>query len=224
MMGFREWRRTEAEKLRALSWRKKLQYLFVYYKGWAAGFLILLLFLGYAVDVVVQGRKETALQGFFTNDIHNAFPGDEIEKEFSARLELGRDQRVIFDDDLYIDLGGEATEYTAASNGKIIAYMAVGELDFVITSGEVYRHFSGEVPMRDLSELLPEELYLRLAPDIVDAPDQNGKAVPSGIELSGSRFLRDREDLPWGSYFLFVPHSAPHPEAICEFIRYAFEE
>lgn len=223
MTKFREWRRAEAEKLRALSWKKKLQYLFVYYKGWFAGFLILLLFLGYAVDVVVQGQKETALQGFFTNDIHNAFPAEEINREISARLGLTKNQRVIFDDDLYIDLGGEATEYTAASNGKIIAYMAVGELDFVVTSGEVYRHFAGEVPMRDLSELLPEELYRQLSPYIVDAPDQNGKAVPSAIELSGSRFLREREDLPRGSYFLFVPYSVPRREAVCEFIRYAYE-
>lgn len=224
MMSFGEWRRTEAEKLRALSWGKKLQYLFVYYKGWAVGFLILLLFLGYAVDVVVQGQKEIALQGFFTNDINSAFPVDGILREFSPRLELGRNRRIIFDDDLYIDLEGEATQYTAASNGKIIAYMAVGELDFVVTSGEVYRHFAGEIPMRDLTALLPEDLYRRLSDAIVDAPDQNGDPVPSAIELSGCRFLRERKDLPRGSYFLFVPHSAPHQEAICEFIRYLYEE
>lgn len=223
MMSFHEWRRTEAEKLRAMTWGKKLEYLFVYYKGWFAGFLILLLFLGYAVDVVVQGQKEMALQGFFTNDTNNAFPTGEMLKDVSARLGLARNQRVVFDDDLYIDLGGEATQYTAASNGKIIAYMAVGELDFVVTSGEVYRHFAGEVPMRDLSELLPPELYRELSPAIVDAPDQNGDLHPSAIELSGSRFLREREDLPKGSYFLFVPHNVPHPEAVCTFIRYCFE-
>lgn len=223
MKSFGEWRREEKEKLRQMSWKKRLEYLFVYYKGWFAGFLILLLFLGYAVDMVVQGRKETVLQGFFTNDIHNAFPAGEIAEDFSARLDLGRNQRVSFDDDLYIDLTGEATQYTAASNGKIIAYMAVGDLDFVVASGEVYRHFAGEVPMRDLSQLLPEELYRQLAPAIVDAPDQYGAPVPSAIELSGSRFLRDREDLPAGSYYLFVPHSAPREEAVCEFIRYCFE-
>lgn len=223
MRSFGEWRRGEAEKLRELSWKKRLEYLFVYYKGWFAGFLILLLFLGYAVDVVVQGQKEIALQGFFTNDTHNAFPTGEIAEELSSRLSLDRNQRIIFDDDLYIDLEGEATQYTAASNGKIIAYMAVGELDFVVTSGEVYRHFAGDIPMRDLSELLPEDLYRQLAPAIADAPDQHGAPIPSAIELSGSRFLRDREDLPEGSYYLFVPHSVPHGEAVCEFIRYCFE-
>lgn len=223
MTRIRNWYRAEAEKLRALSWKKKLQYLFVYYKGWFAGFLILLLFLSYAVDVVVQGQKETALQGFFTNDVYSAFPVEEIEKELSARLELGRDQKILFDDDLYIDLGGEAIEYSAASNGKIIAYMAVGELDFVVTTGEVYRHFAGDVPMRDLSLLLPQDLYQRLAPSIVDAPNQYGEPVPSAIELSRCRFLRDRDDLPEGTFFLFVPHSAPRDQAVLTLIQYLFE-
>lgn len=224
MKSFGEWRREEAEKLREMSWKKRLEYLFVYYKGWVVGFLILLLFLGYTVDMVLQGQKETVLQGFITNDIHNAFPAGEIAGNFSVWLDLGRNQRVSLDDDLYIDLNGEATEYTAASNGKIIAYMAVRDLDFVIASGEVLQHFTGDVPMCDLSQLLPEDLYQRLAPAIVDAPDQNGVPVPSAIELSASRFLRDRADVPEGSYYLFVPHSVPRQEMVCEFIRYCFEE
>lgn len=218
-----EWLHGEGEKLRPMSWPKRLQYLFVYYKGWLAGFLVLLLFAGYAVDVVVQGQKETALQGFFTNDIYSAFPAKEIEAEMSARLELRRDQKILFDDDLYIDLGGEATEYSAASNGKIIAYMAVGELDFVVTTGEVYRHFAGDVPMKNLRDFLPEDLYRRLSPYMVDASDQHGIPVPSAIELSQCRFLRDREDLPPGTFYLFIPHSAPRDTAILEFIRYCYE-
>lgn len=224
MKSFGQWRREEAEKLRGMTWGKRLEYLFLYYKGWVVGLLILLLFLGYAVDMVLQGQKETVLQGFITNDIHHAFPAGEMARDFSARLDLSRNQRVSFDDDLYIDLDGEATEYTAASNGKIIAYMAVRDLDFVVASGEVFLHFSGDVPMSDLSRLLPEDLYQRLAPAIVDVPDQSGTPVPSAIELSGSRFLRDREDIPEGSYYLFVPHSVPRPEVLCEFIRYCFEE
>ena len=223
MKSFGEWRREEAGKLREMSWKKKLEYLFVYYKGWVAGLLILLLFLGYAVDMVLQGQKETVLQGFITNDIHNAFPAGEMARDFSARLDLARNQRVSFEDDLYIDLNGEATDYTAASNGKIIAYMAVRDLDFVVAPADVFLHFAGEVPMCDLSRLLPEDLYRQLAPGILEAPDQTGAPIPSAIELSASRFLRDREDIPEGTYYLFVPYSVPRPEMVRAFIRYCFE-
>ena len=219
---FHSWRRREAEKLRGMTLREKAGYLITYYKGWFAGFLILLLFLGYAGDVIIQRHRETVLQGFFTNDDYNLFPTGQLQKDVSRYLGLQRGQQVAFDDDLYVDLHGEATQYTAASNGKIIAYMAAKELDFVVTSREVYDHFVGEIPLRDLSELLPPGLYRRLTPYLASAPNHEGKLIPCGIELSASRFLRDT-GLEEGSYYLFVPHSAPHSEQLCAFIQYCFE-
>lgn len=220
---FEKWRRREVAKLETMSFRGKLDYLWTYYKGWFAAFLVLLLFIGYVGDAVIQGQKETVLQGFFTNDEYNRFPAQELQRDFAARLSLGRNQRVIFDDELYVDLEGGASEYTAASNGKIIAYMAVGELDFIITSREVFEHYSGEIPMYDLKTLLPAELYTQLSQYIVSGENEKGEEIAAGIELSQSRFLRDADMLAPGSYYLFVPYSAPHTEAICAFISYCFE-
>jgi hypothetical protein len=84
-------------------------------------------------------------------------------------------QRIIFDDGLYVDLHGEAVEYTAASNGKIIAYISTASLDFVVTTGEVYRHFAQDVPLLDLSQHLPADIYDRLAPYIDTVPDPAGE-------------------------------------------------
>lgn len=223
MERFRRWRAREAEKLRGMTPLKKLGYIAAYYKGWLLGILVAALFIGYAADVVIQGRKETALQGFFTNDQQDYFPAGRLQKDVADYLGLEQDQRVVFDDDLYVDLHGEATEYTAASNGKIIAYISTGSLDFVVTSGEVYRHFAQDVPLRDLSQLLPAETYRQLAPYIVTSPNPagTGEEVPGAIELSHSRFLR-QSGLPQGSYYLFVPYNAPHGQALCRFIQYCF--
>lgn len=217
------WRAREGEKLRGMMLPKKIGYILTYYKGWLLGLLVLALFTGYAVDVAVQNQKETVLHGFFTNDQRDYFPASQLQKDVSAYLGLEKGQRVIFDDDLYVDLHGEATEYTAASNGKIIAYISTASLDFVVTTGEVYRHFAQDVPLLDLSQLLPEDVYRALAPRIASVPDPTGEggSVPGAIELSRSRFLRD-SGLPEGSYYLFVPYNAPHPQALCEFIQYCF--
>ena len=118
------WRAREGEKLRGMMLPKKIGYILTYYKGWLLGLLVLALFTGYAVDVAVQNQKETVLHGFFTNDQRDYFPASQLQKDVSAYLGLEKGQRVIFDDDLYVDLHGEATEYTAASNGKIIAYIS----------------------------------------------------------------------------------------------------
>ena len=225
MERFRRWRAREAEKLRGMTLPKKLGYIAAYYKGWFLGLLVAALFLGYAADVVIQGRKQTVLLGFFTNDQRDYFPAGQLQKDVADCLGLEQDQRVVLDDDLYVDLHGEATEYTAASSGKIIAYISTASLDFVVTTGEVCRHFTQDVPLRDLSQLLPSDLWQQVAPYAVAVPDPmgTGEAVPGVLELSQSRFLRG-SGLPQDSYYLFVPYNAPHGEALVRFIRYCFAD
>ena len=128
------WRDTESAKLRTMTFGGKIGYIFTYYWKWMLLTLVVLMFCGYVGDAIVQAHKETVLEGFFTNDDYNLFPAGELEREFAAVLALGKGQRVIFDDSLYIGLDGIAREYSAASNGKIIAYMATQELDFVVTT------------------------------------------------------------------------------------------
>ncbi len=197
MERLRRWRDREGEKLRGMTLPKRIGYVFTYYKGWMLGFLVLALFAGYAADVVIQNQKETVLQGFFTNDQRDYFPAARLQRDVADHLGLDGGQRIIFDDGLYVDLHGEAVEYTAASNGKIIAYISTASLDFVVTTGEVYRHFAQDVPLLDLSQHLPADVYDRLAPYIDAVPDPAGErcSVPGAIELSQSRFLQDRKSV-----------------------------
>ena len=134
---FARWKETEAAKLRPMTAKQRAGYILHYYRFWFIGLALLLLVGFYVGDAVIQSHKEILLQGFFTNDEYNLFPAERVEKDYAATQTLTRQQRVVFDDALYIDLGGEASEYTAASNGKLAAYMMMHELDFVVTSDEV---------------------------------------------------------------------------------------
>ena len=122
---FARWKETEAAKLRPMTAKQRVGYILHYYRFWFIGLALLLLVGFYIGDAVIQSHKEILLQGFFTNDEYNLFPAERIEKDYAATQTLTRQQRVVFDDALYIDLGGEASEYTAASNGKLTAYMTV---------------------------------------------------------------------------------------------------
>lgn len=56
-----------------------------------------------------RATKKFYCRGFFTNDEYNLFPAERIEQDYAATQTLTRQQRVVFDDALYIDLGGEAS-------------------------------------------------------------------------------------------------------------------
>ena len=212
--------------LRPMTAKQRAGYILHYYRFWFIGLALLLLVGFYVGDAVIQSHKEILLQGFFTNDEYNLFPAERIEKDYAATQTLTRQQRVVFDDALYIDLGGEASEYTAASNGKLTAYMMMHELDFVVTSDEVLEYYKDTFPMEDLEALLPADLREALADKLFFNTDADGKTTAIALDMTQSRFVAgtgaDADPNVQHTYYFFVPAGAPHPEQIVQFLRYSF--
>ena len=222
----RKWRRTEAEKLSRMTFRKKIEYIFAYYKWAFVGILVLALFGWYVGDAVSTAQKEVVLEGFFTNDDYNVFPADTVKKEYAAGLALKKNQTLILDDTLYISLEGDATEYTAASKGKVIAYMAARELDFVVTTRSVLDYYmdGGSVPMLDLNAVLPEDLLTKLSDCLIAGTDSDGSPAYVALDLSGCRYVQAsayKDELP-EPYVLFLPYGAPHTEQVVDFLRFLY--
>ena len=210
---FARWKETEAAKLRPMTPKQRAGYILHYYRFWFIGLALLLLVGFYIGDAVIQSHKEILLQGFFTNDEYNLFPAERIEKDYAATQTLTRQQRVVFDDALYIDLGGEASEYTAASNGKLTAYMMMHELDFVVTSDEVLEYYKDTFPMEDLEALLPADLREALADQLFFNTDADGKTTAIALDMTQSRFVAgtgaDADPNVQHTYYFFVPAGAP---------------
>lgn len=212
--------RKEGEKLRPLTIKQRLSYITTYYTRYFVLFLILCLFVGYVGDALIQSRKQIVLQGFFTNDDYNVFPASQMEKEYAATLELTAGQRIVFDDSLYFDLEGNADEYTAASNGKVIATMAVNKLDFMVTTRPVLEHFRGEVPMKDLEKFLPRDILEAVQDQLVLGLDENGEEAYVAISMANSRYLSGQDTQQ--EFYLFIPYRIPNEEALLRFLRYCF--
>ncbi|MBE7003584.1 MAG: hypothetical protein E7425_04755 [Ruminococcaceae bacterium] len=219
-MSLRERIRAETDKLRPMRFSQKAAYLFRYYKGWLVGLLLLAALCGYIGDAVAQSRREIVLQGFFTNDDYNFFPAETLQREYAAAQGIGGRQRVVFDDSLYIDLNGEAVDYTAASRGKLVAYIATAELDFVVTTEPVLSQYRDELPMLDWKTLLPEKLFRALEPQLLSAPGEDGATVYYALSMRDSRWCAGQDG--GEAYYLFAPYNAPHPEQLAAFVAYSF--
>ena len=216
----RNWFCHEQDKLRPLTVKQRIEYIFSYYTGWFVLFLIACLFIGYFGDALIQSRKETVLQGYITNDDLNYFPASQMEQEYASYLELPPHQRIVFDDTLYFDLEGNADEYTAASNGKVIATMAINQLDFMVTTLPVLQHFEGELPMKDLEKFLPSDILNAVQGHMVPGLDENGEEAMVGINMARSRYLKDITAEV--DFYLFIPYNIPTEETLLAFLRYCF--
>lgn len=221
------WWHGEGEKLRGMNWKQKVSYVTTYYKGVFFGLLCVALLGFYVGDIVVQSQKEILLQGFIANDEWDLFSAEKMEAEYGATLTLEKHQRIVFDDGLYIDMTGQnANEYTSASNAKLLAYVTTKELDLIIATRDVLDYYTGEMPMRDLKELLPTELFAALEDQMVTGTDEAGNTVYIAVDMTGSRYVANSEyageDGVRNNYFLFIPNNSQRAEQAAAFIAYCF--
>jgi hypothetical protein len=74
--------------------------------------------------------------------------------------------------------------------------------------------------MKDLMKFLPEDILAVIQDDLVSGLDENGEEAFVGINMAGSRYLRDISTEE--SFYLFIPYNIPNEENLIEFLRYCF--
>ena len=224
--SFRSEFKSELAKLKEMTFMGKVSYLVTYYKHWLFIFLILCLAGFYVGDLIIQAGKETVLVGFFPNDDWDLFNASRLEEDYFANFPLEDHQNVYFDDNLYIDLNGKATEYTTSSNSKIMAYQSNQDLDFLLTPAYLFEHYSGSLPMYDFRELLPADMAAELEEYFIYA-EYEGVTGAYGLDMTRCRYVEGAgaTEIPeiTDTYILFVPITAPRTDALVEYIRFLFD-
>ena len=208
--------------LKSLPFRQKIRFVLDYYKGYFFIFLCLCLLGYYVGDLWLQTRRDTVLEGFFSNDDENLFPAQKIAEDFSAYAGLKKGQQVIFDDSLYV-ITGSSADYNTASQGKIMAYVSARELDFLITTGDLVKTYAPSFPVQDLEEFLPDDLKALFKDRLLYAADSTGKRKACGISMEGSRFTKNSKAEKEAPHYLMIYSYTEHRDMILEFLRYAFE-
>lgn len=218
--------RLEREKLKSMTFRKKLSYIFDYYR-WQIFLtvcaVVLVLFL---CDVFYQGTKENVILGFATNDDWRLFDTDTVTSQFADYLGIDASkERIVFDASLYVDLDS-SVDYVVGSQGQIAATTANQSLDFLITTPDLAEHYASLLPLKDLEDFLPEDMKEDLGDALTTFTNADGSAQVCAIDLSESRFMKRAWNNPvyegLTPFYLIVTDFSPHPDAVLSFIRYAF--
>ena len=216
-----EWQK-EKQKLSEMTFRKKISYLFEYYRSFVFLFIVAFLLIFYIGDAIHQSSREIILQGFFTNDDWNLFDTDEITNDLSNILSPNNKQRIVLDDSLYIELDS-SSDYVVASQGKIAAYIATKELDFIVTTESLAKHYTSTIPFMDFEDYLPEDIKDKLKDCFIslDGPENESKAY--ALDMAKSRFIKGTAYDGMEPYYLIVPSSANSKDETLAFLRYAFD-
>ncbi len=213
--------RKRNEIFHKLDKKQKIRYILDYYKGWFFIAFVAVLFLYYVGETVWQSHQTIDLQGFFVNDEHDLFPAGQLMDDFASYAKTPKGHRIAFEDSLFVNLES-GTEYHAASQSKIVAYTAAKELDFLVVPRELAEYYARSFVLRDLTEVLPEDLTGTVAGDLVSMADGTGMEKACLLDMRQSKFLRGTPYAEDG-YCMLVLDYTKRGEAVRDFLEFAYE-
>jgi hypothetical protein len=184
-------KRTEREKLRAMSGKDRRWYILTYYKFHILFGLLALVLIYTAGMTAYRMSFKTAFHCLYINsrseEETNLKP---MEEEFAQWAGFGKKDK-IYVETAFISYGEEATEYSIANLEKINALVMGEELDAMIADLENIDHFAESGGFLDLEEVLPEaftELHMNRF-YYTEGPD--GELHAYAVDLEGLPFVQE---------------------------------
>ena len=181
--------REEQAKLKKMSFRDKLWYIWEYYKIHMLIGCVILFFL-YALGTIFY-QKSFTTQLFFI--VMNDRSGSEADyeglaNEFKTRMGYGKKDKVEVDSSLYISFEESTSQLDYASLAKVTAIVASKDLDVLISDSPAVEHYASNGAFLNLEEVLPADLWDMVKDDVYMAKDENGNSFPAAISLDDSYF------------------------------------
>lgn len=232
---------SETEKLRRLSGRKKLQYLWDYYKLHFAAICVLLYILGYMLYGHFT-QKNNVLYAAFINIAPSESLTEKLSGGFLASRGLDSDKNAFYlYTGLYLttDEANPYHQYTYASRVKLIAAIDAETLDVVLMDQETFDAFSRNGYLYNMEKFLSEAdpaLYQGcqdlLRENTITLEDNAEEAAlgqslsytaetethPLALDISQTPLLKDSGFTE--PVFLGIIKNTPRKEEAVEYIRY----
>jgi hypothetical protein len=154
----REKRRQERQKIASLHGKKRLQYLWDYYKVWLVFLAIAIVAVNIAVTIVRGLMTKTLLQVSALSADYSA-TGDQMQEDFSSYIGgLKKHEELSFD--LSIDLHpGAVTQAEQVADVKLQVQVSSGTLDVVLVPDYAFSYIQQRGMLMSLDDVLsPDEI------------------------------------------------------------------
>lgn len=153
--------REEREALKHGTPKEKLTYFIDYYKWHVIIAVFAIIAVIYTIQEVLN-KRETVLYTCLLNAIE--LDASEYNNTFAESLGIDTEKyALLFDADTWIDINN-MDDATMASYQKLVAQLAAGELDIMITDTDSVTNYSYQADFFTMKELLSPEQYMIYKP------------------------------------------------------------
>lgn len=154
--------REEREALKHGTPRQKFTYFMDYYK-WHVIIAVIVIIMGIYTVREIMDKRDTALYACLLNTIELE-GAQEYNAGFAEAIGLDTDAyQLTFDANIWIDINS-MDESTMVNSQKLMAHLAAGELDIMITDQDSISNYTYQDNFLTMEELLPPEQYGKYEP------------------------------------------------------------
>lgn len=223
IMSIREEAEHERLKLKNMSWRDKVWYVWEYYKFHLCAVILAIGALCTIGTMIYRQTFTTRLSIAIINDRSGGtgFTAP-LEADLREFLGCGKKDVIEINEGLQVSFNEEAaSQYEYAALAKISALVASKSLDVFIADQSAIDHYETISAYQNLEELLPPELYQRVRDHIYSARDQEGNLQPVALSLEDTVF-QEKTGVLIDPPYLAVVQGSPRKEAALQMIQYLF--
>lgn len=154
----KEKRQMEIEKLKSMSFKKKVEYLVTYYKWVLLVLLVAVFFISMGVNIYRGIRQKTVLSVVIADAVYDE--ESQVEKLQTDLLKLlGSGKK---NEEVMIDTSAVSGE-TYGSAMKMTVVMSAGDTDILVCSGETYEEYAAQDAFLSWEEILGAD-YEKMQP------------------------------------------------------------
>lgn len=220
-MPVKEKPQSERDKLKSMTWRDRLWYIWTYYKFHIAAVFVVIGMIWAIGSAMYQKTFETAFYCVYLNNRSEAeLDVAPLEQGFKEHMGFGEKQ-LITTESTYISYGEEASEFSYASMAKISALVAAKELDIMIGDQETMKHYTSMDGMVDLEAELPEDTLNLIRGRLIYATGADGAEHAYGVSLGGTWFAEESH-LAQDPPILGIISNSTHKDTAVAFLHYIF--
>lgn len=211
---------TEREKLREMSFKDKLSYIWEYYKLYIIGGIAGIALIIY---IIYTALTPSSIPQFYAALLDNTIDPailEEYREGFSEYLELDpKRESVELNSSFYLN---SKDQFSIGMSEVLSTLLAAREIDVIIAPESTFSNYAFYGYMDNLSEQLPTDIYSDLTEYfyISDTEEDKEKNV-YGIYLTEAELFKNNADNS-EPYILGIIPNAKHKGNAVEFIRYLF--
>ncbi|MCC8049188.1 MAG: hypothetical protein LIP10_00820 [Clostridiales bacterium] len=177
--------REETGKLKLLSWKDRLIYVWDYYKPQMAGILAVIFVIYLGVTIYHNLQIDTIFSVYMVNCDSYTVDDEALLADFTDYAGgLEDNEEIVIDTSVFLD--EDDSSYSYAYQMKFTAVLTAKMVDVILADPDTMEEYAAYSYFIDLRDILTEEQLAEWSELLVYLEDQDGESAPYAIDLTGT--------------------------------------